>query len=182
MTDERPAAAARAIEAIGVTKAFGATLALDNVDFQAVRAEVTVLMGENGAGKSTLMKILAGEIAPDSGYLALAGERVRFRSPREARLHGVALIHQELSLFPALRVADNIFAGLERGRAGLIDDRQHAALARDILARLDPQDRSRGARRQPRGRSAADRRDREGARGRRARRDHGRADVGAQQR
>jgi erythritol transport system ATP-binding protein len=126
-----------AIGAIGVTKTFGATLALDSVDFQAVRGEVTVLLGENGAGKSTLMKILAGEIAPDSGYLALAGERIRFRSPREARRHGVALIHQEPSLFPALRVADNIFAGLERARAGLIDDRQHAALARHILATLD---------------------------------------------
>jgi len=126
-----------AIEASGVTKAFGATLALDNVDFQAVRGEVTVLLGENGAGKSTLMKILAGEFAPDSGAVAVAGERVRFRSPRDARQHGIALIHQELSLFPALRVADNIFAGLELGRAGLIDNRRHAALARDILARLD---------------------------------------------
>jgi erythritol transport system ATP-binding protein len=126
-----------AIEAIGITKAFGATLALDNVDFQAVRGEVSVLMGENGAGKSTLMKILAGEIAPDSGAISLGGERVRFRSPREARRHGVALIHQELSLFPALRVADNIFAGMEHGRVGLIDNRRHATLARDILERLD---------------------------------------------
>jgi erythritol transport system ATP-binding protein len=126
-----------AVEAIGVTKAYGGTLALDRVDFQAFAGKVNVLLGENGAGKSTLMKILAGEVSPDSGYIACGGARMRFRSPREAKQQGIALIHQELSLFPALSVADNIFAGREHRRAGLIDDRRHLALAREILARLD---------------------------------------------
>jgi len=126
-----------AIEAVNVTKAYGAVLALDQVDFRAYAGEVNVLLGENGAGKSTLMRILAGEAVPDSGHVALAGRPVRFRSPRDARQHGVAIIHQELSLFPALTVAANIFAGHEHARAGLLDDRRHRALAAEILAHLD---------------------------------------------
>ena len=126
-----------AIEAVAVTKAYGAVLALDRVDFQAFAGQVNVLLGENGAGKSTLMRILAGEAAPDSGHVARAGRPVRFRSPRDARQHGVAIIHQELSLFPALSVAANIFAGNEHARAGILDDRRHRALAAGILARLD---------------------------------------------
>ena len=126
-----------AIEAVGVTKAYGATLALDNVDFRAVAGRVTVLLGENGAGKSTLMRVLAGETIPDSGRIIARGTPVRFRSPRDARHYGIALIHQELSLFPDLSVAANIFAGREHRRGAVIDDRKHLALATQILARLD---------------------------------------------
>lgn len=132
-----PGANRIAIEAVNVTKTYGAVLALDCVDFQAYAGQVNVLLGENGAGKSTLMRILAGEAAPDSGHVALAGRPVRFRSPRDAREHGVAIIHQELSLFPALPVAANVFAGHERGKAGLLDDRGHHALAAEILSHLD---------------------------------------------
>ncbi len=127
-----------AIEAVGVTKAYGANLVLDRIDFQAFAGKVNVLLGENGAGKSTLMKILAGEVAPDSGHIAQSGTILRFRSPRDAQRHGVSLVHQELSLFPALTVAANIFAGREFRRAGLVDDRRHVARTRDILAQLDP--------------------------------------------
>lgn len=127
-----------AIEAVGITKAYGANLVLDGVDFQVFVGKVNVLLGENGAGKSTMMKIFAGEIAPDSGHIARAGKILRFRSPRDAQQHGVALIHQELSLFPALTVADNIFAGRELRRAGLVDDRRQIARARAILTQLDP--------------------------------------------
>lgn len=133
-----PAEAGVAIAAVGITKAYGATLALDQVDFEAKAGEATVLLGENGAGKSTLMKILAGEVAPDGGHILFRGQRVRLSSPREARRLGVALIHQELSLFPALSVADNIFVGREHARAGLIDTQRQEKLASEILARLDP--------------------------------------------
>lgn len=127
-----------AVEAIGMTKAYGGTLALDNVDFQVFAGKVNVLLGENGAGKSTLMKILAGEVSPDAGQLICNGTPVRFLSPRDARRHGIVLIHQELSLFPAMTVADNIFAGREYKCIGLLDSRTHIRLAGEILARLDP--------------------------------------------
>lgn len=127
---------AAAIQAIGITKGFGGIRALESVDFAAQYGKVNVLLGENGAGKSTLMKILAGEIAPDEGRILRDGAEVRFHSPRDARAHGVALIHQELSVFPAMTVADNLFAGNERRRAGLADTRMQNELAGQILARL----------------------------------------------
>ena len=127
---------AAAVQAFGITKGFGGIRALEGVDFEAQYGKVNVLLGENGAGKSTLMKILAGEVAPDDGRILRDGIDVRFHSPRDAQAHGVALIHQELSVFPAMTVADNLFAGNERRRAGLVDTRLQNDVASTILARL----------------------------------------------
>jgi erythritol transport system ATP-binding protein len=96
MTAE-PQAVMRARE---VNKVFGATHALKGVDFAVRSGKVTVLFGENGAGKSTLMKILAGIEAPTTGTLELDGKPVVLRGPRDAASRGIAIIHQELSLFP----------------------------------------------------------------------------------
>jgi ABC-type sugar transport system ATPase subunit len=128
---------AAAIEAADVTKAYGGILALDRVSFRAEPGKVTVLLGENGAGKSTLMRVLAGETVPDSGHLLREGRQMRLRSSRDARREGIALIHQELSLFPALTVAQNIFAGMEKHRFGVTNERRHGEIAADILSRLD---------------------------------------------
>jgi erythritol transport system ATP-binding protein len=125
-----------AIQALGVTKGFGGIQALEGVDFAAHYAKVNVLLGENGAGKSTLMKILAGEILPDGGRILCDGGEVRLNSPRDAQARGISLIHQELSVFPTMTVADNLFAGNERRRAGLVDTRTQNDVARGILARL----------------------------------------------
>ncbi len=126
-----------AVAATGITKGFDGILALDRVSFTARFGQVAVVLGENGAGKSTLMKILAGEISPDSGAIRYRGQPVQFRSPRDAQRQGIGLIHQELSLFPDLTVAENIFAGHERGWAGIVRERVQRQLAGDILARLD---------------------------------------------
>lgn len=135
-TDDLERDRTAAIQAIGITKGFGGIRALEAVDFAARYGKVNVLLGENGAGKSTLMKILAGEITPDEGRILRDGAEVRFHSPRDAQAHGVALIHQELSVFPAMTVAENLFAGNERRRAGLVDTRTQNEMAGKILARL----------------------------------------------
>ena len=122
-----------------INKVFGATHALRGVDFTVTAGEVTVLFGENGAGKSTLMKILAGIETPTTGTLELDGEPVVLRGARDAAARGIAIIHQELSLFPNLSIADNIFMAREqlRGGGAFVDrDRQRAA-TRELLARLD---------------------------------------------
>jgi len=103
---------------IGIVKSFGEHRVLDQVQFPLREGEVHILAGENGAGKSTLMKILGGVYAPDAGEVWLRGRPVRFRSPREAALGGVAIIHQELSLVPSMSVADNIYLGRERTTRG----------------------------------------------------------------
>ena len=119
-------------EAIG--KVYGGTVALHDVDFEVERGRVAVLIGENGAGKTTLMRILAGVEPPTRGRLLLDGRPVSFDSPREAAAAGIAIIHQELSLFPDLSVAENVFAGREPRRLGLLD---RAAAERETRAVLD---------------------------------------------
>ena len=131
------------LQMLGVSKRFPGTLAVDGVDFTAQAGEVHALMGENGAGKSTLMKILAGSFADYGGRILLGGEEVALHSPAAARAHGIAMIHQELSLAPPLSVAENVLAGRLPTRGPWLDRRALAREARVCLARvgldLDPQ-------------------------------------------
>jgi ribose transport system ATP-binding protein len=117
----------------GLRKRFGPTVALDGVSFELLAGQVHALIGENGAGKSTLMNVLAGSLQPDEGQMQLAGEPYRPASPHEASLHGVALIHQELSLCPHLTVAENILLGREPSRAGFFKRSEAERLAFDVL-------------------------------------------------
>jgi ribose transport system ATP-binding protein len=94
-----------------ITKNFGGVRALRGVSFEVQTGEVHALVGENGAGKSTLMRVLGGEMAPSGGEVSINGKHVDFRGPREARAHGIAIIHQELALAQDLSVAENIFLG-----------------------------------------------------------------------
>jgi len=105
-----------------VTKQFGGAVALSGVDFTLLPGEIHGLLGENGAGKSTLMKILSGVHSPDEGDVVVRGQSVRFRSPAEAKAHGIGMIYQELSMMPSLTVAENVFLGRQPvNRAGLVD-------------------------------------------------------------
>jgi erythritol transport system ATP-binding protein len=120
-----------------ITKVYDATVALNNVDFNVYRGKVNVLVGENGAGKSTLMKILAGAEQPTSGQLLLEGQPVTFKSPRDAASHHIGIIYQELSLFPNLSVAENIFANYEKTKYGVvIDSKTQFLLTQKLMERL----------------------------------------------
>jgi ribose transport system ATP-binding protein len=109
------------LELTDIGKRFGPTVALDGVDFALEKGDVHALVGENGAGKSTLMNVLTGSVAPDRGEMRVAGAPYRPSSPHDARLAGIALIHQELSLFPHLTVSENVLAGVEPSRFGWLD-------------------------------------------------------------
>jgi ribose transport system ATP-binding protein len=98
----------------GIRKAFGPIEVLRGVDLEILPGEVHVLAGENGAGKSTLVKILSGVYADFAGELQVGDRRRRFASPTDAARAGIATIHQELSLVPAMSVSDNLFLGRER--------------------------------------------------------------------
>jgi rhamnose transport system ATP-binding protein len=102
----------------GVTKRFGGVVAVEGVAFDLHPGEVHALVGENGAGKSTLMKIVDGLYGPDEGTLEVGGASVSFSSPRDAEASGIAMIPQELDLFPELSVAENLFVGRKRPRTG----------------------------------------------------------------
>ena len=126
------------LRAEAVTKRYPGTLALDGVDFNVYPGAVNVLIGENGAGKSTLMKILAGVERPSSGRLRLGDEPVELESPRDALSRGIAIIYQELNLFPNLSVAENVFMARERvSRAGTVRHAEQEAIVRSLMARLE---------------------------------------------
>ena len=108
------------VELADISKSFGGVRALDEISLKIGQGSIHALVGENGAGKSTLGKILAGVIAPDRGQLLIDGEPVTFHSPREAITRGIVLIAQELSIAPALSVAENVFLGTEPRRAGFV--------------------------------------------------------------
>jgi rhamnose transport system ATP-binding protein len=112
------------VELDAVSKSFGGVRALQSVSLSVGRGRIHALVGENGAGKSTVGKIIAGAVGPDSGRLLLRGRPVRFHSPREAISAGIALIGQELSVAPALSVAENVFLGREPRTAGLVRSRE----------------------------------------------------------
>lgn len=116
-----------------IHKRFGATVALDGVNFSVHAGEIHALVGENGAGKSTLMKILAGALLSDAGEIFLDGRPFKPRNPLHARQAGVAMIYQELSLAPHLNVEENINLGFEPHRRGILNIRRLHHIARDVL-------------------------------------------------
>lgn len=95
-------------EAREVSKSFGKVAALSGVSMQLERGSILGLIGANGAGKSTLMRILAGALKPDSGQLVLDGELQNMNSMIEAWSAGIGFVSQELSLFPALSIIENL--------------------------------------------------------------------------
>jgi ribose transport system ATP-binding protein len=118
----------------GVTKRFGGATALDGVDFELAAGETHGLIGENGAGKSTLMKILSGVHQPDSGQIRVRESVCHFASPADAKACGIGMVYQELSLMPALTVAENVFLGRQPvNRLGLVD---WSRMNRDAAAHL----------------------------------------------
>lgn len=124
----------------GMHKTFGATIALDNVDFVVSPGEIHALIGENGAGKSTLMKVLSGALQPDAGEMTVDGSPFAPTSPLQARQQGVAMIYQELSLAPHLTVVENVLLGMEITRRGLLQKLDMHALVQNALAELDHAD------------------------------------------
>ena len=99
----------------GISKRFGAIVALDGVDFEVYPGEVVALVGDNGAGKSTLAKIIAGVYHADSGTIAFEGQDVAISSPEAANALGIATVYQDLALCDNLDVVANLFLGREQG-------------------------------------------------------------------
>jgi ribose transport system ATP-binding protein len=119
------------LEVRGLTKRFGATLALDGVDMTVTAGEIHALVGENGAGKSTLIKILAGVHAPDAGEIRLLGRPL----PGHGADVPLSFVHQDLGLVDDLSVGENValVAGFPRRRL-MIDWPQVWRRARGIYA------------------------------------------------
>ena len=121
--------------AAGLGKSYGVPV-LEDVSLDLRPGEVHAIVGENGAGKSTLARILAGFVRPDRGHMTLRGRPFAPRGPSEARQHGIAIVHQELSAIPTLTVAETLFLDRLPARAGFVDRRRLRDDARAVLARV----------------------------------------------
>jgi len=99
-------------------KAYGATVAVDDVSFAVRLGSVHALLGENGAGKSTIVKLLSGLAQPDTGGFRLFGRAARFATPRDAQAQGVQTAFQEMTLVRDLTVLDNMM--LPKGPVSLL--------------------------------------------------------------
>ncbi len=115
------------LRARSITRRFGATIALDAVDFEVAPGEIHALLGENGAGKTTLMRVLVGATRPDAGSVTLDDIALRPGSPRDALDAGIAAVHQSPMLFERFTWEENLALG---GRSSTAD------AARERAARL----------------------------------------------
>ena len=100
-----------AIEMKGISKAFGAIKANEDVNLEVAEGEVHAILGENGAGKSTLMNMLSGIYTPDGGEISLYGTSVRFASPKDAIKRGIGMIYQHFNLIDVMTATENIIIG-----------------------------------------------------------------------
>jgi ribose transport system ATP-binding protein len=96
------------LEATGVSKTYGAVVALRSASLAVRPGEIHALMGANGAGKSTLVKILTGAVTPDAGTISVRGKARTVQSPAEARRGGLISVYQEPSLIPDLDIRQNL--------------------------------------------------------------------------
>ncbi len=103
------------LEMKSISKSFPGVLALNNVSFQVARGEIHCVVGENGAGKSTLMKVLSGvyPYGEYSGEILFNGSIQKFKGISDSEAAGIAIIYQELALFPELPVYENVLLGHE---------------------------------------------------------------------
>jgi simple sugar transport system ATP-binding protein len=123
------------VEALGITKRFGSTVALDDVGLTVLPGQTHALVGRNGAGKSTLVSVLTGLHAPDAGTVLFGGEPAPRLSDRDGWRRRVACVYQRSTVIPELTVAENLFLNRhQRGPTGLISWRRLRQEARRLLA------------------------------------------------
>jgi ribose transport system ATP-binding protein len=120
------------LEAVGISKSYGAVTALEDVRFEVRPGEVMALLGENGAGKSTIVKVISGLVSPDAGRILLDGVATDLTSSARAQQAGIAVVQQEYSSVPTMSIAENLALG--KVDSGAIWTRRRlAADARTLL-------------------------------------------------
>ncbi len=125
--------------AASLQKRFGQTVAADGISMTLQTGRVHAIVGENGAGKSTMLRMLGGAIRPDSGEMRLDETLYAPQSASDALKHGVALVHQEITINRSLSIAENIFIGDLRahaGRFGVLKRKDILRLAQAALDRI----------------------------------------------
>ncbi|MEI6972220.1 MAG: ABC transporter ATP-binding protein [bacterium] len=121
---------AASIEVRGVSKRFGAVVALDNVTFDVHAGELFFLLGPSGCGKTTMLRILAGLENPDSGKICFNGTDIAALPPHR---RGAPMVFQNYALWPHLSVSENVAFGLVERR---LPGAEVAVRTREALRRV----------------------------------------------
>ncbi len=125
------------VDATGISKRFGATVALDGVDLRVEPGEVHALVGRNGAGKSTLVSILTGLEPADSGTVLFGGVPAPALGDRDAWRRIVACVYQKSTIIPHLSVTENLFVNRQTEGHRLINWRGLRRRAGELLGDWD---------------------------------------------
>ncbi|MFE1312005.1 sugar ABC transporter ATP-binding protein [Streptomyces sp. NPDC058755] len=125
------------VEAEGIVKRYGPTVALADGRLTVHPGESHALVGRNGAGKSTLVNVLTGLQAPDEGTVRFAGAPAPALADRDAWRRKVACVYQKPTVVPELTVAENLFINRHPLRRGFISWRRLRRAAADLLATWD---------------------------------------------
>lgn len=120
----------------GIGKSFGPVQALSGVDLDIPAGQVTALVGDNGAGKSTMIKTISGIWQPSEGHLIWQGQRVHFRTPRDATEAGIATVYQDLALCDNLDIVQNMLLGHEVRKNLFLDEVSMEKTAKQTLSDL----------------------------------------------
>ena len=112
------------LTATGIKKLFGGVVALSNGNLTCEEGKITGLLGTNGSGKSTISKIITGVYSKDGGNIIYDGKEINFRNPNEAKMHGISMVFQNLSLLPDLTVWQNIVLGIEEKNGLFLDNKK----------------------------------------------------------
>ncbi len=131
------------LEMRGIFKAFSGVEVLKGVDLTIEKGEIHTILGENGAGKSTLMNILTGVVPMDRGSIVFDGQPIEHPSVTLTEKMGIAFVHQELNLFPTMKVYENLFLCKEyTNKLGMLKKRSMIeranALFEEMGIQIDP--------------------------------------------
>ena len=130
------AGTANALELRGVSRLFGALVALDDVTMSVRPGERRAVLGSNGAGKTTLFNAVTGDFPPSSGVIRFFGEDITWFPPHERIRRGLRRTYQISLLFRDLSVLDNVYLacrGVSRGRFSLLRPRRNDALRQSAI-------------------------------------------------
>ena len=129
------------ITAVGLSKYFGAIIALEDISFRIGKGETVGFADDNCAGKSTLMRSVSGDVIPSKDSLMIEGASPAGYPPKRASQLGMEMVYQDVALCDNLEIYGNLFLGKELARHSLpklkvLDRKLMLRRAREILDRL----------------------------------------------
>ena len=128
------------LEVKNVSKFFGGVVALTQGSLKLFPSEVLAIVGANGAGKSTLIKIIAGVLNPDQGFVRIRGKTVEMDEHNVAfiRQKGVEVVYQDLAIVPNMSAPYNLFLGRIPRKFGIfVDEKKMLKKTEEVLAELN---------------------------------------------